>query len=38
MGIKYRISSVESKKGINDVQRGSVENHKGTIAVQSIWR
>ena len=29
------ISSVESQKGINDVQRCSVENQKGTVAVQS---
>ena len=30
------ISSVESQKGINNVQR-SVENQKGDIAVQSLW-
>ena len=29
-------SSVESQKGINVVQRRSVENQKGAIAVQSL--
>ena len=30
------IASAESKKDINDVQRCSVENQKGAIAVQSL--
>ena len=32
------ISSVESYKGVNAVQRCSVEDQKGAIAVQSLWR
>ena len=32
------ISSVESQKGINDVQRCSVKNQKGAIAVQSLMQ
>ena len=32
------ISSTESQKGIIELQRCSVENQKGTIAVQSLWR
>ena len=31
------ISSVESQKSAINIQRCSVENQKGTIAVQSIW-
>ena len=27
-------SAVEGQKGVNDIQRCSVENHKGAIAVQ----
>ena len=34
----FCLSSVESQKGVNDVQGYSVENHKGAIAVQSLWR
>ena len=36
-GVDYK-SSVESQKGVNNVQRCSTENHKGAIAVQSLWR
>ena len=32
------ISSVESQKGINVIQRCSIENQKGAIPVQSLWR
>ena len=32
------IPSVESQKGINDVQRCFVENQKGAIAVQNLWQ
>ena len=32
------VSSVENQKGVNDAQRCSVKNHKGSIAVQSLWR
>ena len=32
------ISSDEIQKGINAVQRCSIENQKGTIAVQSLWQ
>ena len=31
-------SSVESQKGINAAQPCSIENQKGTIAVQSLLR
>ena len=32
------VSSVESQKGTNAVERCSVENQKAAIAVQSLWR
>ena len=32
------ILSVESHKGVNDVQRCSIENQKGAMAVQSLWQ
>ena len=35
--MSHKISSVESQKGINAAQRCSVDNHKGVIAVQSLW-
>ena len=31
-------TSAESHKGINDVQRCSVENQKGAIAIVSLYR
>ena len=31
------ISPVESQKGVDAVQRCSVENQKGAITVQSLW-
>ena len=31
-------SSVESQKGIDAVQKGSIENRKEAIDVQSLWR
>ena len=31
------ISSVESQKGAINIQRCSIENQKGTIAMQSLW-
>ena len=36
--LKSFISSVERQKGVNAVQRCSVENQKGVITVQSLWR
>ena len=33
-----KILSVETQKGINDLQRGAIENQKGAIAVQGLWR
>ena len=30
--------SIESHKGINDVQRCFVENQKGAVAIQSLWQ
>ena len=35
---KAFILSVESQKGINDVQICSIENQKGAITVQSVWK
>ena len=35
--ICIQISSVESQKGANNIQRCSLENQKGAIAVQSLW-
>ena len=32
------MSSLERQKGINDVWRSSIENHKGAIAVQNLWQ
>ena len=32
------LSSVESQKGVNAVQRCSGENQKGAIIVQSVWQ
>ena len=32
------ISAVESLKGSNAIQRCSIENQKGAIDVQSLWR
>ena len=34
---RFPLSSVESQKGINAVQRCSIENQKGNIAVQPQW-
>ena len=34
---KSSISSVECQKGIIAIQRCSVENQRGAIAVQSVW-
>ena len=37
-GTNKNLLSVDSQKGINAVQRCSLENQKGTIAVQSLWQ
>ena len=34
----YTKSSVESHKGVIEIQTCSLENYKGAIAVQSLWR
>ena len=34
--ILYYISSVESHKGVNDIERCFKESHKGAIVVQSL--
>ena len=34
----YIMSSVESQNGVNAVKRCSLQNQKGTIAVQSLWQ
>ena len=38
LAIGYHNLSVESPKGGNAIQRCPVENQKGAIAVQSLWR
>ena len=35
---KYYKASVESQKGIINIQECSTESQKGTIAVQGLWR
>ena len=36
--IKFCMSSVESQKGVNDVQRCSIENQSGALAMDFVQK